>query len=150
VTQFANDVEAPSPDLILPELNDGTEWKWSSRSVPKPLSVLSSLPNVARAKAWPASLKTDNHNQFQRRGRSCMLRLHCSEPKITRMHNILETDTAVLRSNAPLPVGDCIVMKRYNILLLIQLQPCSRLREVTLSVATGFSAAYRRGNRPDR
>jgi hypothetical protein len=50
-----------------------------------------------------------------------MLRLHCSDPKITRTDNILETDTAVLRSNVPLPVGGCIVMKRYNILLIIQL-----------------------------
>jgi hypothetical protein len=40
-----------------------------------------------------------------------MLRLHYSEPKITRMDSTLETDTAVLRSNAPLPVGDYIVMK---------------------------------------
>jgi hypothetical protein len=59
-----NGTGTPSPDLILSVLNDSTEWKWSSRSVPKPLSVLSSLPNVARAKAWPASLRTDDYDQF--------------------------------------------------------------------------------------
>jgi hypothetical protein len=53
-----------SPDLILSVLNDSTGRKWSSRSVPKSLSVLSSLPNVARAKAWPASLRTDDYDQF--------------------------------------------------------------------------------------
>jgi dihydroxyacetone kinase len=60
----ANDTGTPSVDLVLSLLDDSTGWKLSSKSVPMPLSALSSLPSVAREKARSASLKANDFNQF--------------------------------------------------------------------------------------
>jgi hypothetical protein len=84
---------------IISLLNDSTGWKWSSRSVPKPLS---SLPNVARKKAWSALLRSDDYDQFNGAvDRACRAYL-VAELEITRMDNIPVMETALLCSKAAL------------------------------------------------
>jgi hypothetical protein len=96
---------------IISLLNDSTGWKWSSRSVPKPLS---SLPNVARKKAWSALLRSDDYDQFNGAvDRACRAYLVVAELEITRMDNIPGDgdSTFMLKGGAtPLPVSDCIVI----------------------------------------
>lgn len=87
----ANDTGTPSADLILSLLDDSTNtpgWKWSSRSVPKPASVSSSLPTATHAKAWSASLKAPDINQFNSAVERACRALITAEPEITRMDNI--------------------------------------------------------------
>jgi hypothetical protein len=99
---------------------------WSTRSVPKPPSALSSLPNVARDKAWSALLKANDFNWTARYGCAPSLSMN---PRSLAWTTSPVTETAVLRSKVALPVGDCIMITQYNIqtILIIQLQPCSRL-----------------------
>jgi hypothetical protein len=71
-----------------------------------------------------------------------MRRLHCSESDITRVDHIPEAEMAVLRSNAALPVADCIVRDRYDIRSnrLYIFGHAGGSEELH---STGFSAAYR-------
>jgi dihydroxyacetone kinase len=103
----ANDTGAPSVDLILSLLDDSTGWKWSSRSVPKPLSALSSLLTVSHEKAWSASLKANDFNQFD-----SAVELACRVLIVAKLAwtTFPLMETAVLRSKVALPVGDCIVI----------------------------------------
>lgn len=87
----ANDTGTPSADLILSLLDDSTNtpgWKWSSRSVPKPPSVSSSLPTVTHATAWSASLKAPDINQFNNAVERACRALINAEPEITYMDSI--------------------------------------------------------------
>ncbi|KAG2366864.1 hypothetical protein BDR07DRAFT_1373204 [Suillus spraguei] len=87
----ANDTGILSADLILSLLDDSTNtpgWKWSSRSVSKPPSVFSSLPTATPAKAWSASLKAPDINQFNSAVERACQALIIAEPEITRMDSI--------------------------------------------------------------
>ncbi|KAJ8581046.1 hypothetical protein M405DRAFT_869016 [Rhizopogon salebrosus TDB-379] len=93
---FNHHVSAPrrkrhggSASLILSLLGDSTGWKWTFRSVPKPLSALLSLPIVACEKAWSTSVKANDFNQFDSAVERACCALIVSEPEIIRMDNIL-------------------------------------------------------------
>ncbi|KAG2129089.1 dihydroxyacetone kinase [Suillus bovinus] len=79
-----NDTGTPTADFILSLLDDSI----NTPRMEMPPSVFSSLPTATHAKAWSASLKAPDVDQFNSAIERACRALIIAEPEITRMDNI--------------------------------------------------------------